>query len=176
MALRIPPTTPPATPPITPPGTPPITPPNDGGGSSLRSLTIATSFGILAGAISRLASNFRGVTWITLATRACGGGGGGAGGGGGGGGGGASSTLVKCVTGSDSTKNSGIASKRPRASSCPANASTTVHGRRVLPSETKLCSNIAFSVSLHIGCVKFGSRCIRRARYSFRRSKGVMSK
>jgi hypothetical protein len=138
-ALGIPPRTPPSTPPGSPPGTPPTTPDtSDGGGSACTSLMLAISFGITLGAIKRLRSNFRGV-WVALATRACAGGGGG---GGGGGGSGANSTLLNCVSGSDSTKKSGIASNTPIANSCPAKASNTVHDRRVLAFETKDCSNM----------------------------------
>src|SRR5579862_1582039 len=88
----IPPITPPAAPPGTPPGTPPTTPPEDGGGSS-SSLIMATSFGTTLGAIRRPASNWRGITLMTLGGAAAGGGGGG------GGGGGATRKLVNWILG-----------------------------------------------------------------------------
>ena len=51
-------------------------------------------------------------------------------------------------------KSSGMASNKPIAAICPAKAATTVHGRRVWPFETKLCSNITppscFSGSLKL--------------------------
>jgi hypothetical protein len=40
-------------------------------------------------------------------------------------------------------KKRGLANKTPMASSCPANATRTVHGRRVLPFDKKLCSNMS---------------------------------
>src|SRR6478672_13707740 len=72
----MPPITPPGVPPGTPPGTPPTTPtaPELGGGSS-SSLITATSFGLTLGAIRRPASNWRGMTLITLTGAAAGGGG-----------------------------------------------------------------------------------------------------
>src|SRR5208283_5267347 len=82
-APMIPPRTPPVIPPATPPATPPTTPPTpeEGGGSS-SSLISAICFGMLLGAISRPASNWRGMTF-TFTTGATAGGGGGGGGGGG---------------------------------------------------------------------------------------------
>src|ERR1039457_4401575 len=91
----MPPMTPPAVPPGTPPGTPPTTPPEDCGGSS-SSLIMATSLGTALGAIKRPASNWRGMTLITLGAAATGCGGGG------GGGGGATRKLVNWLLGSAS--------------------------------------------------------------------------
>src|SRR5215831_4549340 len=91
----MPPNTPPGVPPATPPGTPPTTPPTPlvAGGSS-SSLIVAISLGTLLGAISRPASNCRGMTLTIFTTAGAAGGGGG-----GGGGGGATRKLVNCVLG-----------------------------------------------------------------------------
>src|ERR1700683_223664 len=97
----MPPMMPPAEPPGTPPGTPPTTPPEDGGGNS-SSLIMATSLGTCLGAVKRPASNWRGMTLMTLGGAAAGGGGGG------GGGGGAVISALNCAPGSSSNQISGI--------------------------------------------------------------------
>src|SRR5579884_69630 len=88
------PTIPPTTPPETPPGTPPGTPTPALGGGNSSSLIMATFLGMVLGAISLPASNWRGATFTTLGGAAAGGGGGG------GGGGGAVRKLVSCARGS----------------------------------------------------------------------------
>src|SRR5215469_11795562 len=82
-AATVPPAIPPSAPPSPPgmpPGIPPTTPAAEEGGGRSSSLIIATSFGIVFGAIRRPASNWRGATFTILG--AAGGGGGGGGGGG----------------------------------------------------------------------------------------------
>src|SRR4051794_22734638 len=104
-APRIPPSTPPPTPPGTPPGTPPTTPGVPAIGGSSSSLMLAISLGIAFGAISLLASNWRGMTFTTFTGAAAGGGGGG------GGGGGATRKLVNCVLGRESVKIRGMSTR-----------------------------------------------------------------
>src|ERR1017187_3811938 len=134
----MPPRTPPGVPPATPPGTPPTTPPTPvvGGGSSY-SLIVATSLGMLLGAISLPSSNCRGITLTSFTGGAAAGGGGG-----GGGGGGATRELINWAPGSCSKKIIGRMISTPIKRIWPVKETNIVQVVFVLPLLTNVCSNI----------------------------------